>query len=119
MTKIVTRKTTTSSGGEKATGSQTIGYIIYFLFGVIEILLIFRLVFKLMGANPVSSFVSTIYSLSQMLIMPFAGIFRQTTSQGVETTAIFEPSTLVAIIVYAVLAWGIAQLAVILSGRLH
>lgn len=118
MLNTVTKKTTVTAGEEKATESQTTGYVIYFLFGVIEFLLIFRLVFKLSGANPSSGFVSFIYSLTQIFIAPFSGIFRQATTQGVETTAVLEPAVLVAIVVYAVLAWGITQIVVILSGRL-
>lgn len=113
----VTRKTTVTAGGEKAEGSQTAEYVVYFLFGLLEILLAFRLVFKLTGANPVSGFVSFIYSLTQIFILPFSGIFRRTTAPGVETTAILEPSTLVAMVVYATLAWGIGQLILILSRR--
>ncbi len=105
------------AAGVKAEKSQTIGYIIYFLFGVIEILFIFRLVFKLTGANPTSGFVSFIYSLTQLFIAPFSGIFPQATTPGLATTAVLEPATLVAIVVYAVLAWGITQIVVILSGR--
>lgn len=119
MADTLTKKTTITAGEGKAEKSQTIGYIIYFLFGVIEVLLIFRLVFKLTGASPVSSFVNFIYSLTQIFIMPFTGIFRQATTEGVETIAVLEPATIVAIVVYAVLAWGISQLVTILSGRLH
>jgi hypothetical protein len=110
---------TTTAGGGKAEKSQTVGYIIYFLFGLVEILLVFRLVFKLSGANPVSSFVSSIYSLTEIFIAPFAGIFRQATTPGVETTAVLEPATLVAIVVYAVFAWSLTQVAKILSGRVQ
>ncbi len=117
MPNITTKETTVTSGGGKAAQSQTIAYIVYFLFGVIEILLLFRLVFRLSGANPGSSFVSFIYSLTQLFIMPFSGIFPQASTQGVVTTAVLEPATLVALVVYAVLAWGITQLVVILSGR--
>lgn len=119
MTDIVTKKTTETSGVEKATESQTTGYVIYFIFGIIEVLLIFRLFFKLTGASPISGFVNFIYSLTQIFIVPFVGIFPQATTKGIVTTAVLEPSTLVAIVVYAVLAWGITQLVVILSGRLH
>ena len=56
-----------------------------------------------------------IYSLTGIFIMPFNGIFRQATATGVETTAVLEPATLVAIIVYAVLAWGIVALIRIAS----
>lgn len=119
----VTTKDTNSSTSvdapveTKASSSQTIGYLIYFLFGVLEVLLVFRLVLKLTGANPGSAFVGFIYSLSELFIQPFTGIFHSAVGQGVETTALFEPATLVAIVVYAVFAWGIAQLVIILSGK--
>lgn len=35
--------------------------IIYYILGVLEVLFTFRLVFKILGANPASSFVSMIY----------------------------------------------------------
>ncbi len=99
--------------------SSTVAYIIYFLFGILEILLAFRLVFKLAGANPVSPFVSMIYAISKPFILPFEGIFHRGYTQGVETTSILEPSALVAIVVYAILAWGIVKLISILSGHPH
>jgi len=102
---------------EKATGSQTVAYIIYFLFGVLEILLVFRFVLKLLGASASSSFVNLIYGLSGVFTFPFEGIFRMWFGQGSETTSVFEPSTLVAIIVYAIIAWGIVMLIRIFSGE--
>jgi hypothetical protein len=99
------------------TSSQTIEYVIYFLFGALEVLLVFRLVFKLMGASLASSFVRMIYGLTGIFVMPFEGIFRRGFSQGLETTSVLEPSTLVAIVVYSILAWGIAKLVRILSGE--
>ncbi len=108
------KKITTHSEVET---SQTIGYFIYFLFGVIEMLLVFRLIFKILGANPSSGFVQFINSVTQLFIAPFYGIFRQATTSGIETTSVLEPATLIAMIVYAFLAWGLVQLAVILSGK--
>lgn len=99
----------------EATGFQTVEYLVYFLFGALEILLAFRFVFKLTGASVSSSFVGFIYGLTGIFISPFEGIFRRGFTQGVETTAVLEPSTLVAIIVYAVLAWGIVKLIRIFS----
>jgi hypothetical protein len=100
-----------------ATDTQTAGRFVYYILGVLEVLLGFRLIFKLAGASQGSSFVNLIYSLSAIFIRPFTGIFRSATATGVETTAIFEPATLVAIIVYAVLAWGIVSLVRVLSGE--
>jgi hypothetical protein len=101
----------------EVSGTQTAGRLVYFLLGILEVLLVFRLIFKLAGASLGSFFVNAIYSLTGIFIMPFRGIFRQATATGVETTAILEPATVVAIIVYAVLAWGIVALIRILSGK--
>lgn len=109
MAKTIKKETNLMSG------QTTIEYIIYFLFGIMEMLLILRLAFKLTGANPISSFVGFTYQLTEIFITPFAGIFSQTTSQGLETTSVFEPATLVAIVVYGVFAWGISQIMLILS----
>src|SRR4030042_4319219 len=114
---VVNTTTKNTSVKSSATSFQTVEYLIYFFFGVLEILLIFRLVLKLMGASFSSAFVSLIYGLTGIFIAPFEGIFRRGFAQGVETTSVFEPSTLVAIIVYAVLAWGIVKLIRILSGH--
>lgn len=109
--------TSSTPAAPKAEKSQTINYIIYFVLGLVEVLLAFRLILKLTGANPLSGFVSFIYSLTQIFIVPFTGIFPQATTQGAVTTAVFDPATLVAMVVYAVLAWGIMQLVVILSRK--
>jgi uncharacterized membrane protein len=100
-----------------ATSYQTAGYLVYFIFGLLEILLAFRFVFKLLGANPLTGFVDFIYTLSAVFVAPFAGIFNTSLAKGDVTTSIFEPATLVALIVYAVLAWGIVALIRVISGR--
>ena len=127
MAEIIEESVTTQNEGPKeavttetkrvASSSQTVEYLIYFLFGALEILLAFRLVLKLMGASLASGFVRLIYSLTGIFILPFEGIFRRGYTQGVETTSVLEPSTLVAMIVYAVLAWGIVKLVKIFSGE--
>lgn len=104
-------------GNTKASGSQTGAYIVYFIFGVLEILLAFRFVLKLAGANPSSGFVDFVYGASRVFILPFNGIFRTSLSQGAVVTSVFEPSTLVALIVYILVAWGIVKLIQISSGK--
>lgn len=97
--------------------SQTIEYLIYFFFGVLEVLLAFRLVLKLLGASTASGFVRFIYGLTGVFILPFEGIFRRAVTSGIETASILEPATLVAIIVYAVVSFGIIYLLRILMGE--
>ncbi len=84
--------------------------IVYYIFGVLETLLAFRFVFKLLGANPGSTFVSMIYKVSGIFMAPFLGIFRNASTQGIETTAYFEAATLIAIAVYAIIAYGIVRM---------
>lgn len=100
-----------------ATTSLTMERLVYFLFGILEVLLAFRLIFKLAGASLTSAFVRFIYGLSGIFILPFEGIFRSAVSQGIETKSVLEPATIVALIVYAVVAWGIVKLIRILSGN--
>ena len=127
MAEIIKESVTTQNEGPKeavttetkrvASSSQTVEYLIYFFFGVLEILLAFRLILKVMGASTSSGFVGLIYGLTGVFILPFEGIFRRGTAQGLETTSVLEPSTLVALVVYAVLAWGIVKLVRIFSGE--
>jgi len=100
-----------------ATNYQTIEYLVYFMFGILETLLIFRFVLKLMGASSESAFVSFIYAITGILILPFENIFSRWFTKGVETTSVIEPATLIAIIVYGILAIGIVKLIRILSGK--
>lgn len=95
---------------KQETGIFQARYGVYYVVGFIDSLLLFRLVLKLLGANPVSGFVSFIYSVTTIFLTPFSGIFRTATGRGIETTSQFEPGTFIAIIVYSIVGWGIAQL---------
>lgn len=84
--------------------------IVYYILGILEVLFAFRLVFKLLGANPYSGFVSFIYSVTEIFLAPFISIFRSPVTRGIETQAVLEPSTIIGMIVYAIVAWGIVRL---------
>lgn len=99
------------------TQTQTIANIIYFVVGLVEIVLVFRFLFKITGANPASGFVYWIYNVSQLMIMPFSGIFSSAVTPGVEVRAVFEPATLIALLVYGLLAWGLVRLVAIVAGH--
>jgi hypothetical protein len=80
--------------------------IIWYILAFIEILLAFRFVFHLMGANPYSGFVALIYGLSGILVAPFVGIL-PAYGAGV---SVFEWSTIIAAVVYLLIAWGLVYL---------
>lgn len=113
----VTNPVVKVQSADEATSTQSAEYSIYFVLSILETLLAFRLILKMMGASATSGFVSMIYGLSGIFIMPFEGIFRRVVAQGIETTSVVEPSNVVAMIVYAVLAFGIVKFVQILSGE--
>ncbi len=80
------------------------------IFIIIEIILAFRLVLKLLGANAENIFVKFIYGVSQVFVGVFQGIFSDASTEGIETTAIFEPGTVIAMIVIAIIAWIVMKL---------
>jgi len=84
--------------------------IVYYILGILEVIFAFRLVFKLLGANPESTFVSLIYTISGAFLTPFSSIFRTAVTKGIETKSVLEPATIIAMIVYALIAYGIVKL---------
>ena len=91
--------------------------IIYYLLGTLQTLLALRLIFKVLGANPESTFVSIIYSVTNVFLAPFSGIFSEAVTQGVETESVLEPALIIAMIIYAILAWGITRIIDIINNR--
>jgi YGGT family len=82
--------------------------IVWFVAGILLILLGFRFLLSLLGANTTNGFANFIYSASHPFVSPFFSLFSyKNDSYGVSR---FEIYTLVAILFYAVIAWGIAKL---------
>jgi hypothetical protein len=77
-------------------------------FSVLEVVLGLRLLFRLLGANPQNSFITVLYRLSHVFVGPFNGIFND---QALGNQSVLEVSTLIAIALYALLAWGLVALA--------
>jgi uncharacterized protein YggT (Ycf19 family) len=82
--------------------TQVVWYILY----VFEALLAFRFVLRLLGANGAATFTQIIYALTAPLAEPFRAVFGVSRVAG----ATFEWTTLLAMFVYWLLAWGIVSL---------
>ena len=80
--------------------------IIWFILGLIEVLLGFRVALRALGGDPFVGFTSLIYAITTPLAAPFRGIL------GISTTgnSAIEWSTIVAAIVYLIVAWGLVYL---------
>ncbi len=85
--------------------------VVYYILNIIEALLLLRLLFRMLGASTASAFTNILYAITNPFVAPFAGVFPL-----VRTTAsVFEWSTIVAMLVYALIAYGIVQLMRIAS----
>lgn len=89
--------------------------IIWWVVGLIDTLIAIRFLLKMFGANTTAAFVQFMYDLTAPLVAPFHGIFN-TTAQG---RSVFEPESIVAIIIYTLVGWGIVSLVRLISRTRH
>ncbi|MDO8514435.1 MAG: YggT family protein [bacterium] len=80
--------------------------IVWYILGLVEVLLAFRFVLKLLGANATAGFTSFIYGVTHVFAAPFLNVFRVSQVAG----NVFEWTTLLAMFVYLVLAYGVVRL---------
>ena len=82
--------------------------IVWYILDVLEALLAFRFVLKLLAANSGAGFTHFIYSVTYPFVLPFLSVFRITRVEG----SVFEWTTLLAMFVYWLIAVGIIRLFV-------
>jgi uncharacterized membrane protein len=87
--------------------------VIWYIAGVIIVLLALRFLLFMLGANRDSGFVDFIYSVSAIFAAPFSGIFPAPTYGQF----FFDTASLVAMLVYALIAWGLARLFTLNTSR--
>lgn len=104
-------RSATSTSATSTSATYRVAQIVYLLLGIGEAFMIARVVLKLLAANADVGFVRFVYGVSAPLVAPFQGIFPTPTGNG----SVVEFSSLVAIAVYAVVAWAIVQVVSILG----
>lgn len=87
--------------------------LVYLFFGVINGLLLVRLLLKLLGANPHAAFAGFVYGLSDFFLAPFKNLLPTIGNEH----SLLEMSVVVAILVFALLSWAIARLVEIILYR--
>jgi len=95
-------------------GPKLITALVSFFFGIIEVLLAFRIILMLFGANPNANFSSWIYNNTDPLVAPFEGIFPSPNLAN--GTFTLEISAIFALVVYAVIAYLISEVVQALEG---
>jgi hypothetical protein len=88
--------------------------IVYFMFGILELLLAVRVILHLIGANAGNGFASFIDVLSA----PFVGLFATLVQNpALTTTSVLEVTTIIAMLVWAIVAWLTGRLMWLLLSR--
>ena len=87
--------------------------IVYLIAGIIDTLLVIRLVLKLLAANPAAGFTTLIYGVTNPFVALFEGVFSNAQNRG----NVLDLAALLAIIVYGLLAWGIVRGIEVLQRR--
>jgi uncharacterized protein YggT (Ycf19 family) len=90
----------------------TASRVIALVFTVIEVLLLVRFTFKLLGANADQPFASAIYGITEPLVGPFRGIFAQPAG-----TPVVEIAALLSIVFFVLVAALIVALVRAYTGR--
>lgn len=98
---------------ERRQGLYQVSSIIWLVFGVIAGLIGLRVVLRLIAANPASPFANFIYRVTDVFLWPFAGLTTTPSAGGMA----LELSSLIAMLVYLLLAWLLVRLVWVLFDR--
>lgn len=80
--------------------------LVWLLFGILEALLALRVGLKLIAANPDSPIAAFVYGFTSLFLRPFAGLTGTPSAGGM----VLEVSTVIAMVVYALIAWGLERI---------
>jgi uncharacterized protein YggT (Ycf19 family) len=88
-------------------GTYAATRVIWAVLWIVDVILSLRFILRLIAANPGAGFTRFIYNVSAPLLSPFANVVR---SARLDNGGMFEWSTLIAMIVYWLIAWAIVRL---------
>lgn len=107
------RTTAHEQGSEGRATTFKLTQLIWLLVGLLEGVLALRFIFKLIGVNAANSFASLLYRVTDLFVAPFASLTGAPAAGGM----VLEVSTLIAMIVYALIGWVLARIAYVLFYR--
>ncbi len=107
------RTTAHEAGHEQREATFKATQLIWLLLGLLEAVLALRVVFKLIGVNAANPFASLLYTLTDLFVAPFASLVGAPSAGG----SVLEISTIIAMIVYALIAWALERIVYVLFYR--
>ena len=94
-------------GAERRTIVAKLVQFIWLGTGILEFLILLRMLLKLIAANPNSAFTQLVYGFTDLFLWPFNALISSPTAGN---GMVLELSSFIALLVYAVAAWGVVQL---------
>ncbi len=85
--------------------------LVYLLLIILESILALRFIFKLLGASEDNVFITFLYSMTAVFVVPFQGLFGSSLQNSIRVSLYdLEFTTLVAMGVYALLAYIVVRI---------
>jgi len=87
--------------------------LIWLLAGLFEAAIALRVVFKLVGVNAANLFATLLYNVTGLFVAPFASLTGAPAAGGM----VLEISSVIAMIVYLLIAWALERIVYVLFYR--
>src|SRR4030066_347198 len=100
------RTTEHESGRELRVATIKATQFIWLLLGLLEASIALRVVFKMIAVNAANPFAKLLYGVTNLFVAPFKSLVGNPTSGN----NVFEISSIIAMIVYLLIAWGIERI---------
>ena len=107
------RTTQHEQGHDQRVATFKATQLIWLLLGILEALIALRFVFKLIGVNAANAFAALLYGVTDLFVAPFASLTGAPAAGGM----VLEISSLIAMVVYLLLAWALERVVYLLFYR--
>jgi hypothetical protein len=107
------RITEHEQGREQRVATFKATQMIWLLLGLLEAVIALRVVFKLIAVNAANPFATLLYNVTNLFVAPFASLTSAPSAGGM----VLEISSIIAMIVYLLIAWGIERIVHVLFYR--
>ena len=107
------RTTAHEQGQEQRIATFKVTQLIWLLLGILEAVIALRVVFKLIGVNAANPFAAFLYNVTNLFVAPFASLTGAPAAGG----SVLEISSIIAMIVYLLIAWALERIVYVLFYR--
>jgi hypothetical protein len=107
------RTTEHEEGREQRVATFKVTQVIWLLLVLLEVAIALRVMFKLIGVNAANPFATLLYNLTYLFVFPFASLVKPLAFDRF----VFETSSIIAMIVYLLIAWALERIVYVLFYR--